>query len=267
MEGLRLALRWAAQEGWNPGIHDAEAFYAADPHGYRVAYLGGKAVGTYSMVRYGEMAFAGFYITIKQERGHGVGREMLEALFKEAAPYNLCADGVLAMVPTYEKHGFRMQFRSGRMTGVVKGKRDGGLRSLEDVGLDAINSYDLGIFMHPRPAFLKEFLAAPDTHTAVSVDGKGNINGYGVLRQCIKGHKLAPLFAENVEVAEKLFLHLASLAPQEIYLDVPDPNNAGAALADKHGMNEVFACARIYTKRPEPIPLSKVYGVTSFELG
>ncbi len=26
-----LALDWAAAEGWNPGVHDAESFYAADP--------------------------------------------------------------------------------------------------------------------------------------------------------------------------------------------------------------------------------------------
>lgn len=30
---VALMLEWAGREGWNPGRHDAEAFYAADPQG------------------------------------------------------------------------------------------------------------------------------------------------------------------------------------------------------------------------------------------
>jgi GNAT superfamily N-acetyltransferase len=267
-EGAELALEWAKQEGWNPGLHDIDAFYAADPHGYRVAYRGDEAIGTYSMVRYDDrFAFAGFYVARKEDRGHGLGRLMLDNLLKEAAPYNLGADGVVAMVPTYERHSFRQHFRSGRYRGEVKGKKDPAMRTLDDVGFDAVDTYDCGIFLHRRHAFLKEFLNARDTHVAVSVDSSGRMNGYGVLRKCCSGHKLAPLFAESPEVAEKIFRHLTAFAEHEVYLDVPDPNAEGMALAVRHGMKEVFACARIYTKAPEPIHLQKVFGITSFELG
>ncbi len=34
---LDYALQWAQREGWNPGLQDAEAFYAADLHGFFVA--------------------------------------------------------------------------------------------------------------------------------------------------------------------------------------------------------------------------------------
>lgn len=45
MPHIRLATRaeldtiidWAAREGWNPGIDDGNAFWAADPEGYWVA--------------------------------------------------------------------------------------------------------------------------------------------------------------------------------------------------------------------------------------
>jgi len=30
---LDLAVDWAAAEGWNPGLHDANCFYAIDPTG------------------------------------------------------------------------------------------------------------------------------------------------------------------------------------------------------------------------------------------
>lgn len=268
IEGARLAVRWASWEGWNPGLHDAEAFYAADPHGFRIAYLHGEAVGTYSVVRYDDkFAFAGLYIAVKAVRGRGIGRAMLASLLKEASSYNLGGDGVVAMVPTYERHGFRPQFRSGRMMGIVKGRKDASLRSLSDVGLDAVGEYDRRMFLHQRKDFLRAFLTAPDTHVAVSVDGKGAVTGYGVLRQCVKGYKLAPLFADSTEIAERILLDLASYAPQEIYLDVPGPNEAAGALAARYGMKEVFACARIYSKHFEQLPLDNIFGITSFELG
>ena len=32
-----LAVEWAAREGWNPGLADAEAFHAADPEGLHIS--------------------------------------------------------------------------------------------------------------------------------------------------------------------------------------------------------------------------------------
>ena len=31
---VALAVEWAAQEGWNPGLHDDFSFHAADPGGF-----------------------------------------------------------------------------------------------------------------------------------------------------------------------------------------------------------------------------------------
>lgn len=38
-EEIALAVDWAAREGWNPGLHDAACFYAADPKGFFLARL------------------------------------------------------------------------------------------------------------------------------------------------------------------------------------------------------------------------------------
>ena len=45
-----LAIDWAASEGWNPGRHDAECFYAADHEGFIVGLLGDEPVATISVV-------------------------------------------------------------------------------------------------------------------------------------------------------------------------------------------------------------------------
>ena len=31
-----LAVEWAPKEGWNPGIHDADCCYTADPNGFLI---------------------------------------------------------------------------------------------------------------------------------------------------------------------------------------------------------------------------------------
>ena len=47
-------LDWAAEEGWNPGIDDAAAFYAADPEGFFVAEVDGQPVAAISVVNHSD---------------------------------------------------------------------------------------------------------------------------------------------------------------------------------------------------------------------
>jgi hypothetical protein len=45
---LALAGDWAAAEGWNPGLHDAERFLAADPGGFLIGLLDGQPIASIS---------------------------------------------------------------------------------------------------------------------------------------------------------------------------------------------------------------------------
>ena len=67
---LDLGLDWAAAEGWNPGLHDADSFHAADPGGFLVGLVDDTPVGMISAVRYGaRFGFIGFYIVRPAWRG------------------------------------------------------------------------------------------------------------------------------------------------------------------------------------------------------
>jgi hypothetical protein len=58
---LELAIGWARDEGWNPGLHDATPFHAADPEGFLVGVLEGRPISSISVVRYGgTFGFLGF---------------------------------------------------------------------------------------------------------------------------------------------------------------------------------------------------------------
>ena len=52
-----------------------------------------------------------------------------------------------------------------------------------------------------------------------------------------------------------------------IFLDVPQLNEAAVALAEKYGMSVSFETARMYTKEASSMPLDRIFGITSFEIG
>ena len=60
---LETVLEWAADEGWNPGVEDAEAFLAADPEGFFVTEDDGVPVAAISVVNHSpDFAFLGLYL-------------------------------------------------------------------------------------------------------------------------------------------------------------------------------------------------------------
>jgi len=79
------AINWAAAEGWNPGLHDADCFLAADAGGFLMGFLDEEPVASISVVRYGRsFAFLGLYIVKPEHRGKGYGRALLVDLAKIA---------------------------------------------------------------------------------------------------------------------------------------------------------------------------------------
>ncbi len=267
-EEVDLTMDWADREGWNPGLHDAEAFFTSDPGGFFTGEIAGEMVASASLVKYpGDLSFAGLLIVRKDLRGQGIGARMIEHLLSQGRCRNIGADGVVAMVPTYEKNGFHFTYWNHRFQGWGGGEAPNDLVGASELPFEDLVHYDRTIFRAPRNVFLKAFLAQPD-QTSLSVLKDGEISGYGTIRRCRTGHKVGPLFAEDRRTAEKVLRGLIATVPGEPYfLDVPQPNAEGMVLVQDLRMIEVFRTARIYTKQAPPTPLNKVFGVTSLELG
>lgn len=267
---VRVAVGWAEQEGWNPGIYDAEAFYAADPDGFFVAELDGKPIGSISVVNYSEtFAFAGLYILKPEYRNRGYGSRLFAAGTAHAGDRNIGGDGVLTMQEKYRtRSGFSLAYRNIRFEGTGGGNEPEGLVDTAAVPFDRLAAYDARHFPAPRPRFLEEWIRQEGTRGRAVLGGDGEVAGYGIIRRCRRGHKIGPLFADTPGVAEDIFLALSAPAAGEpVYLDAPEPNAAAVALARRHGMVPVFETARIYTKAVPDLPLDEIFGVTSFELG
>lgn len=263
-----LAVEWAAREGWNPGLHDAHCFYATDPHGFFVGTLNGEPVGCISAVTYGNFfGFLGFYIVRQEFRGRGFGLKIWQKGMEYLGNRNIGLDGVVAQQPNYKKSGFQLAYRNIRYEGVGKSMSRNDSVELSDLPFDDLVAYDTMFFPTCRKRFLQYWIKQPDCH-ALGVLKNSKLSGYGVLRPCRNGFKIGPLFADDEHIAEDLFQALASHgAGQSIYLDTPEANAGAISMAQRHGMKVVFETARMYTKNPPNLPLSKIFGVTTFELG
>jgi len=95
------------------------------------------------------------------------------------------------------------------------------------------------------------------------------LKGYGVMRKCRSGYKIGPLFAEDDKKAMQLIQDLIATLKEgeEFFLDIPEVNKKAYALTQALSMESVFETARMYTKEQPDFDLSKIYGITSFELG
>ncbi len=269
------AIAWAAAEGWNPGLHDADLFWATDPHGFVCAERDGEMIATGSIVAYEKaFGFMGFFIVRPDCRGQGIGRDfwvwrrdqLRQRLRPDAA---IGMDGVFDMQPFYARGGFTFSHRNLRMAGTGRkaNQLDPALIDLATLPLTDIAAYDLRHFGVPRPAFLQHWIR-PEGGLALGFVTHHALRGIGVVRPCQEGYKIGPLFADNAEVADALFIALAERADGcPIYLDTPENNPAALELARRHGLTEVFGCARMYHGPAPVLPWQNIYGVTTFELG
>ena len=263
---------WAAAEGWNPGLHDADAFVAADPDGFFGLEVDGELAVTLSVVRYdAAFAFMGFYICRPELHGQGLGLELFEAGLARGEITTLGLDGVLEQEHNYARDGFVTAHHSVRYGGTVDlpAPADVGIRTLGPADLDALVAFERAarVFAAPRRAFLERWITAPGTTACATGEGD-DIDGYGVVHACRDGHKIGPLFCDDRAAAERLLAALLGHVDDgSVYLDVPVVNAAGVALARDLDLEPVFETTRMYRGPAPELRLDRVFGITSFELG
>ena len=265
---LDLAIGWARDEGWNPGLHDATPFHAADPEGFLVGLLDGRPISSISVVRYGTtFGFLGFYIVIPEHRGRGYGFRLWQAGMVRLTGRLVGLDGVPAQQDNYRRSGFERAYRNVRYGGIAPAGRADGLVDARSIPFEQLLAFDAGLFAAPRPGFLAGWISLPESRGLAAVED-GELRGFGVRRRCRNGNKIGPLYATSRAIAEQLFDGLCEgITGEPVFLDVPEPNVEALALAEGRDLEPAFETARMYTGPAPAIELTKLYGVTTFELG
>tara|TARA_R110001592_G_scaffold363396_2_gene687650 strand:- start:66731 stop:67603 length:873 start_codon:yes stop_codon:yes gene_type:complete len=272
-------VEWAANEGWNPGLHDADLFWRTDPEAFIAAELEGELIGGGAITSYDDVfGFMGFFIVRPEYRSRGLGNAIWLArrdrLLARLRP-NSCIgmDGVFTMQEYYARGGFVFSHRNLRFRSDISkhtataSTGDTDITLLEHVPFDKVLAYDRGCFPAARSGFLKAWMEQPDS-LALACQRDGHLQGFGVVRRCREGCKIGPLFADDAATANALYLQLAAFATGgPLFLDAPENNPAAMALVKAQRMTEVFGCARMYLGQPPALSHERIYGVTTFELG
>ncbi len=270
-EDLQMALDWAADEGWNPGIEDADCFLAADPEGFLMAYLDGEPVASISAINYDDSyAFLGCFICRPDQRGQRAAFHVARAGLAHIGDRAAGLDGVVDRQENYRALGFEFAHRNIRYGGVVDcaAPDDPRLVEIDNGMIGDLVTYDRPLHPAPRDNFLKCWLRRTATRRGVAVVDQGRVQGYGVIRRCRDGYKIGPLFADGPDIADLIFRSLsagAGLAP--LFIDPPLPNGAAVSLAERFGMTRVFETGRMYRGAAPALPLERIFGITTFELG
>jgi GNAT superfamily N-acetyltransferase len=269
-EELEVAVNWSEKESWNPGRYDASLFYQADSNGFFVGEVNNEIVVVGSAVIYDEyFAFCGLYIVSPECRGKGYGLALTKHRLAYCSDRNVGIDGVLKNVSIYQRIGYVPYYENRRYQFSAKNKpyHAAVIKTVSVEDLPQIFAYDRQCFPADRENFLKAWIFQPEGKSFLyHVDGA--VKGYIVRRRCIEGYKIGPLFADDVEVAEQL-LNAAQtdIGGESVLLDIPEINKDAVAMAERCGMEVVFATARMYQKCLPTIADEKVFGITTFELG
>lgn len=269
---LHIPLEMAMQEGWNPGLEDGPAFYAADPNGFFAGEIDGQLINVISAVRYGDaFGFIGFYICKRDFRTRGYGHQIWDHAMQYLGPGLLGLDAVNEQTASYGEHGFRSVYRNIRQTGIATcdTPMDPRIAPLGQGLFPSVRAYDERFFPAPRPEFLQLWTAPMlETRRGFAFVDNGALQGYGVIRQCHEGFKIGPLFADTPEIADTLFRTLAGqVKGQFVTLDTPEPNAAALLLAERYELSPEFETFRMYRGADPDLPLDQIYGITTFELG
>jgi len=283
-EDLQTVLEWAGREGWNPGAKDAAPFRIADAGGFfAVRGDGGALMAGISAVRYGDTyGFVGLYICAPEFRGRGHGTAVFRHAMAHLEGRTIGLDAVPAQQATYTNYGFVFAHQVVRFGGEIATSSPPTAGGGEDDGVDALMlkehinlvvAFDAEHFPVRREEFTRAWLATPG-HIVRTVITDGVVKGYGVLRPCVDGAKIGPLFASSAEVAELLARALAAAAAPtsasatvKIMLDVPAPNKQGVELAETLGLTEMSKTGRMYRGPAPKLPLDRIFAFTSLELG
>ena len=273
------------KEGWGPGLQDAECFMACDPTAGFVGELNGRPVGCMTVAKYGDrFAFAGCYFVSKEFRGRDYGKKIYDAAMASAKHFpSIGGVSDLLHEEMHNRNGFRSQFYGAFFVFNIPttitcfsetSKRSFvKIKSIEEVNMQALFTYDATVFGFQRHAFLSKWLRVSGSHARVAIDSEGSIVGYTVARPTFikESYKIGPLFADSEPIAEKLlkavFEELLRQQNGAPAVCIDAPSEKATKLCERLGGKRSFGLVYMVTNNLPTSRFDKWFGYTTTQFG
>lgn len=272
---LNQLIVWAGLEGWNPGLNDGPLFWNVDPEGFLGIELDGVFAGGGAVIRHSaSFGFMGLFLVDPAYRGRGLGRILWgarrDSLLRRLSPgATIGLDGVDAMVSFYQQGGFRRSTRHRRFRSPagMAFSETGETVCTSQIPLEQLLEMDQLCFPGGPRRTLAAWISQPGA-ISKAVVRNGHLEAYGILRPCLTGWKIGPLFAEHIQAAESVLMSLLTNSDNRpVFIDAPDNNPAAIRLYRSLGMDEIFGCERMYLGPQPAIDPRRIFGVTTLEIG
>ena len=155
---LGFAVECTTDEGWLGETEPVfRGFLGYDPRGCSIAEEDGRRVGMCVAIAYETCGFLAELIVVKDRRGHGIGRQLMEHSINYLhgrGCRSIYLDGDTPAVPLYERLGFVHLCKSLRFLGRVPGVSDDSVRPMTREDIEVISPVDRRAFGADRRFFL-----------------------------------------------------------------------------------------------------------------
>ncbi len=145
-DDVDIAIRLAAKEGWNPGLSDAECFYAADPEGFFIAERTANPWERFPLFVMTKGSGSWGCTSLPGLTRQGYGTALWNHAMQHLEGCNIGLDAVTEQEKTYMKSGFGTAYHSTRFEGTGGGKCPDDVIRLEEVDFAKVAEYDRQCF-------------------------------------------------------------------------------------------------------------------------
>ena len=274
-EQVKLLISWAAAEGWNPGLQDADVFYEIDPDGFLGLEVAGEMVAAVSVVKHNSQhSFLGLYICKPSHRGQGQGWSVWQAGIAQSKATTIGLDGVVEQQDNYKKSGFQQAWVNQRFSGELEYSNfellsdEYTFKQADNNNLEKAISYDTAIGGVRRAEYLTHWFKNTSTRKTLIAMKGSDVCGVATIRQCEENYKIGPCLADSENIARALIITLSKqVKARHVIIDVPTPNTFANNLVRSLNFEPVFETARMYRGEQPTVDHQRLFGLASLELG
>ena len=157
---LEFAASLTKQEGWHSEtLLEIQSFFEYDPQGCFLYEKDGSPVGMCVATAYQQNGFIGELIVVKQFRGQGIGRALMQSAIQylQSKPIQaIFLDGVQKAIPLYKVLGFTSICRSLRFFGQIPEYESPDIQPMNAEDMQEVIQLDKQTFGNDRSFFLKK---------------------------------------------------------------------------------------------------------------